>query len=279
VTSIRFSTEDHVSLEGDLRLPQGEPVAGAVVCHAHPRHGGSRDHPILWAIRADLSARGFVVLGFDFRGVMRSGGAYGAGRTETRDVAAAIDRVCQDTSGAILVCGWSFGALVALREAIRDERVAALALIGLPLDPRDIDIADVPSPAELATFRRPVLLLAGEGDIYAPSPRLETLAKHLPAAEVVVLPGTDHFLWRREKDAAGAVGRFAVTALGVGSDVVVGEVAPAQVVVEDHEPHGQRHRDEERRGAVHPHREEQPRQDEQDGELGDLEGEPPGHRA
>jgi alpha/beta superfamily hydrolase len=216
VGSIRFSTNDDVSLSGDLRLPPGEPVAGAVVCHAHPRHGGSKDHPILWAIRADLSSRGFVVLGFDFRGVMRSGGTYGAGRTETRDVAAAVERVRTQTQGPILVCGWSFGAAVALREAIGDERVAALALVGLPLDPHDVEVADLPSAAELRTFRRPVLLLAGEGDVYSPRPRLETLAASLPAAEVVVLSGTDHFLWRREKEAAAAIGRFAEAALGLG---------------------------------------------------------------
>jgi alpha/beta superfamily hydrolase len=215
VTSIRFSTDDRVSLEGDLRLPRGEPVAGAVVCHAHPRHGGSKDHPILWAIRAELAARGLVVLGFDFRGVMGSGGTYGGGGSETHDVAAAIGRVRDEAAGPILVCGWSFGAHVALREAIGDERVAALALVGLPLDPHDVDVPAIPSAAELRALRRPVLLLAGQGDVYAPRPRLEALAAQLPSAELVVLPGTDHFLWRREKEAAAAIGRFAVGALGL----------------------------------------------------------------
>jgi alpha/beta superfamily hydrolase len=215
VTSIRFSTDDGVSLEGDLRLPSGPPAGGAVVCHAHPRHGGSKDHPILWAIRAELAGRGLVVLGFDFRGVMRSGGTYGGGRSETHDVAAAIGRVRDETDGPTLVCGWSFGANVALREAIGDERVAALALVGLPLDPYDVDVPGIPSADELRTFRRPVLLLAGQGDVYAPTPRLEALAAQLPGAELIVLPGTDHFLWRREREAAAAIGRFAVGALGL----------------------------------------------------------------
>jgi alpha/beta superfamily hydrolase len=216
VTSIRFSTDDHISLEGDLRIPERAPVAGAVVCHAHPRHGGSKDHPILWAIRAELAARGFAVLGFDFRGVMRSGGTYGGGRAETRDVSAAIGRIRAETVGPILVCGWSFGAHVALREALDDERVAALALVGLPLDPHDVDVPDLPAGPELGRLRRPILLLAGEGDIYAPAPRLQTLAAQLPSAELVVLSGTDHFLWRREREAAAAIGRFAVSALGLG---------------------------------------------------------------
>ncbi|MGZ4152791.1 MAG: alpha/beta hydrolase [Actinomycetota bacterium] len=223
MTTIRFSTEDRVSLEADLRMPEGTaegtpggaPVAAAVTCHAHPRHGGSKDHPILWAIRAELSARGFAVLGFNFRGVMGSDGTYGGGRTEVRDLAAAIGRVRDETDGPVLVCGWSFGANIALREAVVDERVNALALIGLPLDPHDIEIPALPSASELRVFRRPVLLLAGEGDVYCPRPRLEALARQLPAGEAVVLPGTDHFLWRREKEAAAAVGAFAAGAFGL----------------------------------------------------------------
>jgi alpha/beta superfamily hydrolase len=215
VTDIRFSTDDRVSLEAELRLPASEPVAAAVLCHAHPRHGGSKDHPILWAIRAELSARGFVVLAFNFRGTMRSAGAYAGGRSEVLDVAAAVTRVRDERTGPVLVCGWSFGASVALREAIEDDRVSALALVGPPLDPHDMDLPPLPSGSELRSFRRPVLLLAGEGDVYAPRPRLETLASQLPSAELVTLAGTDHFLWRREKEAAAAVGEFAARGLGL----------------------------------------------------------------
>jgi alpha/beta superfamily hydrolase len=215
VTEIRFTTDDHVSLEADLRLPDAEPVAAAVMCHAHPRHGGSKDHPILWSIRAELASRRFVVLGFNFRGIMRSGGAYGGGRTEVRDVSAAISRVRDEIDGPVLVCGWSFGANVAMREAVGDDRVAALALIGLPLEPHDVDAPSLPGVSELGAFRRPVLLVAGEGDVYAPRPGLESLASQLPAAELVVLAGTDHFLWRREKEAAAAIGSFAARAFGL----------------------------------------------------------------
>jgi alpha/beta superfamily hydrolase len=215
VTDVRFTTEDNVSLAGEMRLPDGDVRGGAVLCHAHPRHGGSKDHPVLWALRAELSARGFAVLGFDFRGVMASGGTYGAGRTEVRDVSAAIGRVRDETNGPTLVCGWSFGANVALREATGDDRVAALALVGLPIEPGDVELPPIPSAAELRAFRRPVLLVAGEGDVYAPRPWLESLSKQLPAGELLVLPGTDHFLWRREPEAATAVAGFAVRALGL----------------------------------------------------------------
>ena len=90
-----------------------------------------------------------------------------------------------------------------------------LALVGLPIEPGDVELPPIPSAAELRAFGRPVLLAAGEGDVYAPRPRLESLSKQLPACELLVLPGTDHFLWRREREAATAVAWFAVRALGL----------------------------------------------------------------
>jgi alpha/beta superfamily hydrolase len=213
--AVRFSTVDGISLEGEIRRPREEPLGSAVICHAHPRHGGSKDHPVLWALRNELAHRGFVVLAFNFRGTMGSAGTYAAGRAETKDVDAAIARVRQDSDGPTLVSGWSFGAVVGLIEVLTDERVSALALIAPPLDPGDIDVPEVPSASELRVFRRPTLLLAGEGDVYCPRPRLEALGRAMPNAEVVILPGTDHFLWRREKEAAGAIGAFAQRVFGL----------------------------------------------------------------
>jgi alpha/beta superfamily hydrolase len=210
VEPLRFSTEDGVSLEGELRLPEPDPRGSAVICHAHPRKGGSKDHPLLWAIRNEVVHRRVAVLSFNFRGTMRSGGTFGGGRAEVRDVAAAIGRIREQVpERPTIVCGWSFGANVAFREALEDERVSALALVGIPLGEHGIDVPDLPSVSELRGFRRPVLLVTGEGDQYCSGPDLRSLARKLPNAEVEILPGTDHFFWHREKDAADVIGTFA----------------------------------------------------------------------
>jgi alpha/beta superfamily hydrolase len=206
---VTFSTEDGIRLEGELRLPEGPPRGSAAICHPHPRHGGSKDHPILWALRNELAHRGLAVLAFNFRGVMGSGGTYGGGRDEIRDARAAIDRVRDAAPGMpTVVCGWSFGANVALREAIDDDRVTGLALIGLPLEPGDVELPPVPGPTELGALRAPVLLLAGERDQYAPADELRSLAAALRRGRVEIVENTDHFLWRRERDAARVVGDF-----------------------------------------------------------------------
>jgi alpha/beta superfamily hydrolase len=209
VEQVRFTTEDGVSLEGEIRVDVPDPRGSAVICHPHSKHGGSKDHPILWAVRNELAHHDFAVLSFNFRGTMRSDGTYGGGRTEVKDVAAAIGRVRAEARGRTLVAGWSFGANVGLREALDDERVSALALIGLPLAAKDIDVPALPAPSELRLLRRPVLLLAGDADVYCPADALARFAADLPDARVTILPGTDHYLWRREREAAAIVGEFA----------------------------------------------------------------------
>lgn len=211
--TVTFQAEDGVQLEGELRAPEGEARDSAVICHPHPREGGSKDHPLLWAIRNELAHRGFAVLSFNFRGVMGSGGEYAGGVAEVADVRAAVGRVRRDAPGKTFVAGWSFGADVALREALDDERVAALALVGMPLSELRSVLPDLPDRAALSRLARPVLLVAGEADQFCPVPDLRALARRIPDAEVVVLPGTDHFFWKREREVAGLIGDFAERSL------------------------------------------------------------------
>src|SRR5439155_24792323 len=145
---VTFTTEDGIRLEGELRMPDGAARGVAVLCHPHPRHGGSKDHPLLWALRIGLASAGFTVLSFNFRGVMGSEGEYGGGEQEVADVAAAVGLARGEAEGPLFVCGWSFGATFALRSAVRDPRIAGLALIGLPPGAPRLDLP--PPPADPA---------------------------------------------------------------------------------------------------------------------------------
>jgi alpha/beta superfamily hydrolase len=206
---VRFTTEDGLSLQGELRLPEGDAKGSAVVCHAHPRHGGSKDHPLLWAIRNELAQRGFAVLAFNFRGVMGSSGAYDGGVAEILDARAAIGRVRRETDGPTLLAGWSFGANVALRTAVDDDRPEALALVGLALDPREIEVPDLPDALALGSLRRPTLLIAGDDDPFCPPDGLRAVGGRLPGSEIVVVEGADHYFSSREREVASIIGGFA----------------------------------------------------------------------
>ena len=205
--AIRFETDDGCSLEGEIRTPDGVPRGTAVIAHPHPLHGGSKDHPLLWNIRNDLASRGLVVLAFNFRGVMGSSGEHGGGVDELHDLRASIGRVRTEADGPTAVAGWSFGGSVALREAVDDDRVGALALVGFPVN----DPLGLPPPPDrevLAGFDRPVLFVSGEADQFSPIPDLTRLARRLPRGEVEVIPDTDHFFWKREREAAKLIGDF-----------------------------------------------------------------------
>jgi uncharacterized protein len=215
--SLRFRADDGVELEGELRRPAGAARGSAVVCHAHPGHGGSKDHPLLWAIRNELARRGLAVLAFNFRGVMESDGSYGGGIDEAGDVRGAVGRVRREAPGRTIVVGWSFGAAVALRDAVVDRDVAALALVGLPVEPGDVEIPPIPGRPELRRLAIPLLVLSGARDRYAPEPALRAIAGLIPRSEVVIVPEGDHFLRRREAEAAGIIGGFAEAALGLAS--------------------------------------------------------------
>ena len=141
---------------------------------------------------------------------MGSTGTYGGGRDEIRDAVAAIGtvRAAIEPDLPTILLGWSFGANVAVRAAIDDRRVAALVLIGLPLAPNDLSLPPLPDATDLRALRRPVLLLAGEHDTFAPAAELRAYAERCPEAEATTVAGTDHYFWRRERKAAGLVGAF-----------------------------------------------------------------------
>ncbi|MEX2458940.1 MAG: alpha/beta fold hydrolase [Actinomycetota bacterium] len=207
--TVRFETSDAVLLEGELRL-DAAAWGSAVVCHPHPQHGGSKDHPLLWAIRNALAQRGLAVLAFNFRGVMGSDGSYGGGVHEVKDVRAAITRVRDAAPGPTLVAGWSFGAHVALTEALEDDRVDAVALVGLPTAGSSrVALPGLPGAETLAGLGRPVLLVSGDADAFSPQDDLSELAGWIPGAEVHIVPGADHFFWRQEREVGALVADFA----------------------------------------------------------------------
>ena len=210
MATVTFRTSDGVLLEGEIREAEGTPRGTAVLCHAHPSFGGSKDHPVLWAIRNHLAARRqLTVLAFNFRGTMGSEGTHGGGVAEVADVDAAITTVRVDVDGPTVVVGWSFGANVALRHAARDERVAALALVALPLGPGAVsDLPPPPGPEDLRGLAAPVLLVAGSLDRLTSVNELQRLTDLIPRARLLLLPGTGHYFERREAELAEVIGDF-----------------------------------------------------------------------
>ena len=202
---------DGLRLEGVLDEPVG-PRAAIVLCHPHPKMGGTMNAPLLQALSADLVRRAWSVLRFNFRGIGASEGQAGTGTGETEDVAGALDFMREHHAGApVALAGWSFGAAVALRVAAHDEAVAACVGIA-PAVRRKPDVTEgLPSPDEVS-FAMPLLIVcSANDDVVAPEEGREW-AKAV-GAEYVELRGANHFFWGRYDPLNRAVGGWLDRAL------------------------------------------------------------------
>ena len=191
-------------LEAVLTRPPAPAVAAAVVCHAHPLHGGMMHFKVVFRAAKALQSAGLAVLRFNFRGVGRSEGAYDHGAGEQEDARAALFELQDRLPGLPLVLGgFSFGSVVALRVAARDARVRAAFALGLPLS-----LAADTSP--LVAVRQPRLFVQGELDAFGPGESLRALVEPLPPPrELVVIPGADHFFDGHLDALQGAVAGWA----------------------------------------------------------------------
>ncbi|HIE37920.1 MAG TPA: alpha/beta hydrolase [Anaerolineales bacterium] len=189
-------------LEGWLHLPGGsESAPAAVVCHPHPLMGGTMDNAVVTAVCRTLAERGRAALRFNLRGTGRSEGAFDEGRGEMDDVAGAVDFLCARAEvdpSRLAVAGYSFGAWVALRHAVRDPRPRWLAGIAL--------VQDHYAEPFLDNDPRPKLLIAGEHDPWAPADALRAYGARLRSPKTVrIIPDTDHFFRGQEDRVARIV--------------------------------------------------------------------------
>ncbi len=210
VTSVTFPSGSFI-LEGRLSLPQGEDqLPGVVLCHPHPLHGGDMDNNVVEGITTALEERQIAVLAFNFRGVGRSQGTHDRGNGEVDDALAAARCLAGNPAvdrDRIVIAGYSFGAVVALRAAARDEGFRAVALVACPT--RSLE-----SP-EVQAIGQPILFVHGDMDSVVQMDQFKSLVQRFQQpTEVEVLPGADHFLQGYELQVGERVADFFARTLG-----------------------------------------------------------------
>jgi alpha/beta superfamily hydrolase len=188
----------------EARHGPGVGAHAAVICHPHPRYGGTLDNNVVRAARDALAAAGFGTLRFNFRGVGASTGQFADGIGEARDLEAVFAALGkQEPKTALHLAAYSFGAWVALR-AVTDGIVApaSLLLFSPPVDFMPFDGLRLP--------RCPCLVVVGDRDDFCARRSLDAWLAGQDTAELtrVVLPGGDHFYGGQEPALRRAITAF-----------------------------------------------------------------------
>ncbi len=170
----------------------------AVVCHPHPRYGGTLHNKVVFHTMKALNSFGFPVLRFNFRGAGLSEGEHTSGTGEVEDVRAALDWLEREFPLPIIFAGFSFGAAVGLRTACDDDRVRALIALGLPAVPADDRVYDFEF---LRACTKPKLFVSGSRDQFGPPGKLEALVNTFADPKKLVrIEAGDHFFAGRLRE-------------------------------------------------------------------------------
>lgn len=169
----------------------------ALVCHPHPRGGGTLHNKVVYHAMKVLNspAWGFhaPVLRFNFRGTELSEGTHD-GAAEAGDVEAALRWLENEFRRPIVAAGFSFGAAMTVSacccaSGVR-KNIRALALLGLPTGAMGRDYS-YPYLGRCAVSK---LFLSGDRDQFAPAECLKKLAAAAADPKrVVLVAGADHF--------------------------------------------------------------------------------------
>jgi alpha/beta superfamily hydrolase len=200
-----------LTLEGILYQPDDSLLhPAAILCHPHPLYGGTMDNLVVVHVARALLDRGLASLRFNFRGVGGSEGRFADGQGELNDVGGAVDwlrtQPGMDWAHLYLV-GYSFGAWVALRYAVADERIQGYAGLGFPAG----RLLEQPTPpdAAITAYTRPKLFLTGDADELTPLPALRDFVAGLAEPKTLhVLRAADHFFTGRTPEVGEIVGQF-----------------------------------------------------------------------
>jgi len=191
---------------GELTLEglyhRGDRSPPLVICAPHPLYGGSMDAPVVAEIAWAVTRAGHPTLRFNYRGVGASPGAYSGGPGEQADVEAAIAHLeATAAHQRVALCGYSFGAGVALAVAARRGDVSHVILVAPPSGMIDLSL--------VARTEAAVFAVAGQLDTLVDGDAVRAALEPLgDRARFERILGADHVFTRGLGDLGKAVVRL-----------------------------------------------------------------------
>lgn len=202
-TNIRFYSGS-LLLEGDLFIPKNATqVPGVVICHPHPLHGGDMRNNVITGIFEAIEETQIAALAFNFRGVGESEGTHSYGSGELEDALEALKYLTSHPKihgSSLAICGYSFGADIALKAAANHPDIRAVASVACPIN--------LLNAQSLHQINMPKLFIQGDKDTFAPVPMVESFINITSLAQIKILSNADHFLHGREQQVGDFVASF-----------------------------------------------------------------------
>jgi len=191
------------SIEARVRGSK-DATRAVLLCHPHPLYGGTMHSAVVVALGKVLAEKGETIatLRFNYRGVGKSGGAYGEGVGETKDARAAL-RVLRARfpKAALSVAGYSFGTWVGLRAAALEKTVERVALVAPAVRIFQFVKEDA------SAFNGRIAIYVGDQDEFVDVAEAEVLASSMGAC-LRVFRGNDHYFIKGRRTLAEAVVPF-----------------------------------------------------------------------
>jgi uncharacterized protein len=191
-------------LEALLEEPEeAGALEAAVICHPHPRGGGTMHNKVVYRLARGLRKTGCVVLRFNYRGVNLSEGEYDEGVGETEDARAALRELERRYPNLpLLAAGFSFGSRVALRLASQEAGIQRVIAAGFPTRIAERDFA--------YQVHVPKYFVQSTHDEFGPRPELQEFFESLPEPKRLDwVEASDHFF-------ADALDSFEAIVEGIG---------------------------------------------------------------
>ncbi len=194
-------------LEALLEEPEDTaPTGAALVCHPHPRHGGTMHNKVVYRIARGLRRAGHVVLRFNYRGVNLSEGSYAQGEGELEDAKSALDLLrARYPALPLTLAGFSFGARIVLHlgcASSEGEVPRRIIAVGFP--------AAYANRSHLEGCSAPRIFVHSTRDEYGSVAELTGIVERLnEPKKLILIDAQDHFF-------AGALDSLEDTITGLG---------------------------------------------------------------
>ena len=175
-------------LEAILEEPEdAAPREAALVCHPHPKDGGTMHNKVVYRVARGLRKAGAVVLRINFRGVNLSEGVYAHGDGELEDARASLTWLRERYPHLpYTLAGFSFGSRVILRLGCPQSDARRLIVVGFPMVYQDR------SSLESCTTRR--IFVQSTRDQFGSVAEIEALVAKVPEPkQLIFIDAQDHF--------------------------------------------------------------------------------------